>query len=42
VGLQLGAGIAALAWVLVASIVMLARPEVARAEAPEPVFASTS
>jgi hypothetical protein len=42
VGLQMGAGIATLAWVLVASIVMLARPEVARAEAPGPVFASSS
>jgi hypothetical protein len=42
VGLQMGAGIATLAWVLVASIVMLARPEVARAEAPEPVFAGSS
>jgi hypothetical protein len=42
VGLQMGALIAALAWVLVASVVMLARPEVARAEAPEPVFASSS
>jgi hypothetical protein len=42
VGLQLGAGIAALAWVLVASVVMLARPEVARAEETGPVFASSS
>jgi hypothetical protein len=42
VGLQMGAGIATLAWVLVASVAMLARPEAARAEAPEPVFASSS
>jgi hypothetical protein len=42
VGLQMGALIATLAWVLVASVAMLARPEVARAEAPEPVFASSS
>jgi len=42
VGLQMGALIASLAWVLVASVVMLARPEVARAEAPEPVFASST
>lgn len=42
VGLQVGAFIATLAWVLVASVVMLARPEVTRAEAPGPVFASSS
>jgi hypothetical protein len=42
VGLQLGAFIALLAWVLVASVAMMARPEVARAEAPGPVFASSS
>jgi hypothetical protein len=41
-GLQMGAGIAALAWVLVASIVMIARPEVERAEEPGPVFASST
>ena len=42
VGLQLGAFIALLAWVLVASVAMIARPEVARAEAPGPVFASST
>jgi hypothetical protein len=41
-GLQMGALLAALAWVLVASVVMIARPEVERAEAPGPVFASSS
>jgi hypothetical protein len=40
-GLQTGALLAALAWVLVASVMMIARPEVERAEAPEPVFASS-
>ncbi len=41
-GLQMGALIASLAWVLVASVAMMARPEVARAEEPEPVFASST
>lgn len=42
VGLQMGAFIALLAWVLVASVAMLARPEVARAEAPGSVFATST
>ena len=42
VGLEMGSLIAALAWVLVASVAMIARPEVERAEAPGPVFASSS
>jgi hypothetical protein len=41
-GLQIGAFIALLAWVLVASVAMIARPEVARAEEPGPVFASST
>ena len=41
-GLQMGAGLAALAWVLVASVAMIARPEATRAEASGPAFASST
>jgi hypothetical protein len=41
-GLETGALLAALAWVLAASVAMIARPEVERAEEPGPVFASSS